>query len=186
MRSAKCRQDWLEGPVVSLAMAREAARVEPSWPASGSADAGPGVAEIDAEIAQAADLLRSRDLTLTDYTQAVRILRAQRAEAEARAAESVSLLPFRHTDHYAWTQASLGERRALVARHVDHVVLNARTSRGPGRFEPERITVMWRDGTEQTVTPADLDPLAYWDAFAERWEYPVVDTPEPDGAQLSA
>jgi site-specific DNA recombinase len=163
----RVRSDWLESPIVSLVMAREATYSRaPERSEEPQVDLG----LIDAEIEAVRAAYGRGDLVLEDMTPLLAGLRRRRRDAVVVLAATA---PAPISGHLAtwtdWLRMDLSQRRALVGRHIGSVVVGPRQTTGPGRFEPERLTVRWRDGTIQHVNQATLDGAPYYDVKAGRF-----------------
>lgn len=150
--------EWLDGPIVSLVLAREKA----SAVASTTTAEAPNLGAIDAEIGAVRALYSSGDLALADMTAILKDLRAKRAEAERHGIELTMLRSGPALTWERWIDADISTRRQMIARHLDSVIVSSRKEKGPGRFDPTRYTIRWIDGTSQEVTHEDLAQVAQW------------------------
>lgn len=162
-----------DSAIVSLVMAREAKRERPAR----RSEPIPDLDGIDREIDAARSLFDSGDLTLDDYTFAMKSLRARRQEAESKIAEhpnnGATGLIYTLGD---WAESDLSERRALIGRHVDHVMVlpagRGGNRIGPRAFDVSRLVVRWQHGTEQRVTEETLSTVPRWDPEESAWSLP--------------
>lgn len=58
-----------------------------------------------------------------------------------------------------WDDLDVHQRRSIIGAAIDRIVVRPRTPGAPKRFEPDRITVHWTDGTE-TTPPAPAEPTS--------------------------
>jgi site-specific DNA recombinase len=171
----RVKAPWLEGPVISLIMAAEAVPKPRLVLEAATVDLG----AIDTEIVAVRASYEAGDLDLADMTPILRSLRAKRRAAEDAMAKTPpataiggSLMLW-----LTWRDLDLSQQRALIGRHIDSIVVGPRRSTGPGRFEPERYTIRWRDGRSQRLRAADLDGIPAYD--------PETGNIAPNGAKFN-
>jgi site-specific DNA recombinase len=157
----RVKASWLEGPVISLIMAAEAVPQPAPTPAVPKVDLG----AIDDEIVAVRAAYDAGDLDLADMTPILRSLRAKRRAAEEELARQPvgGVIGGSLKLWLTWSDLDLSQKRGLIGRHIDSVVVGPRLSAGPGRFEPERYTIRWRDGRTQTLSTADLEGIPAYD-----------------------
>lgn len=171
--NTKIKAAWLDGPVVSLMLARmeSADRHAESSPPR---DVEPvDFTGIDARIEQVRAAFSEGNMDVADMTSLLSDLRTQRRAAEEIASQR-ALLPIRGpiAGMAEWIKADVSRRRVVVGQQVRVISVGPRSGRGPGRFEPERLKITWVDGTMIAVTAAALDEVPYWDPDRASWRLP--------------
>ncbi|HVM27561.1 MAG TPA: recombinase family protein, partial [Mycobacteriales bacterium] len=170
--NTKIKSAWLEGPVVSVLLARmEAPVTVPS--AALEASEPVDFTAIDDRIDEVRQAYSAGHLDLADMTSLLSGLRAQRRAAEQAASRSAPPPvqgPIAGISE--WVRADLSRRRSLVGQQVRVISVGPRTGKGPGKFEPERITITWADGSSIKVTARDLKQVPYWNPEAGTWRLP--------------
>jgi hypothetical protein len=160
---------WLEDPIVSLVLAREAAHVPVTRHIEPSVDIG----AIDSEIEAVRRAYAEGDLALEDMTPILKGLRAKRRVGEQEAGRAVVPSWGPLMTHAMWANSDLSQRRALLGKHLSSVVVAPRKETGPGQYDPTRLTIRWKDGTTQQVTTEDLASIPMRDSLRRLWSYPA-------------
>lgn len=109
-------------------------------------------AELDAEITRLAQKIEAiqgaydaDELDTIDYARSMKVTRAKLTEAtRARAASTASRAQVHAArGSVAWDTASLAQRRSILGLRIESIVVAKADKRG-GRFDPARISVVWR------------------------------------------
>jgi hypothetical protein len=168
----KIKRAWLEDPVVSLVMAREAKRNEARLPSKRPLALEADLDAVDSEIEAVRAAYARQELALEDMTPILRDLRLRRRVAEEAAEQVVVATAGPLVTYLSWPSLSLSEKRSLVARHLDSVLIGPRNERGPGRYDVTRLTLRWKSGEIQIVEWADLEGIPLRVSDENRWSFP--------------
>lgn len=171
----KIKTAWLEGPVVSLMLARQTKLAESSQPRGARLKVKPfDFLALDARIQEVRRSFAAGALDVQDMTAILSDLRQQRRAAEQAASTGDAALVHGPVPSIAgWLRADVSQRRVMLAQHLRVVAVGPRREVGPGRFDPERLTITWANGEVQIVTQVDLDEVPYWNVDAGSWHMPA-------------
>jgi DNA invertase Pin-like site-specific DNA recombinase len=109
-----------------------------------------GLREADERAAVLAEMYAAGEIALPDYRRGLRVTKSRAEELRsslARQAGSPVLVEATAAGgdiEEWWNDAGPADRRALVTALVDHVEVRPATRRTPGRFNPERVHIVWR------------------------------------------
>ena len=115
-------------------------------------DASRWQAEADAahsQLAELAEVYGNRGITLREWLAARHAIEVRLASAQQqlRLRQRTSVLSELRGSGFelrsAWPQLSLSRQRAIIATVADHFLV-ARGRRGYNRFDPSRVTPVWR------------------------------------------
>jgi site-specific DNA recombinase len=132
----------LDTPALARAMA-----TDPNA-ADGDSGLAENLATAEAKLAELADMWANDEITRAEWARARRPVQAARDAAERRLAAAVrhrASTPWQGKSgalRRAWPQMNLDQRRAVVSAIVESVTINPTKIRG--RFDPERVDVIWR------------------------------------------
>jgi site-specific DNA recombinase len=172
--NTKIKTAWLEGPVVSLALARWTQTEASRTPRSGARTGEPfDFAAVDERIRAVQVAFAAGELNPQDMTAMLRDLRQKRRVAENVASStSAGIVRGPAISISAWINADPSIRRLMLAEHLRVVSVGPRRESGPGKFDPGRLSITWTDGEVQEVTRGALDAAPYWNVDEGSWRIP--------------
>ncbi|WP_345271781.1 recombinase family protein [Nocardioides nanhaiensis] len=143
------RCDWIDDPVVISVVAREVFDRKRDAPEEVAQDFDAEADEARAEIAQVQDAVTSKQITLATALpllaaaeQRLKAVERQRRQAAVNAVDP----NWAHRDARELFQLSLGEMRALLARHLDAVVIAPAPTNGRNSIDLTRVELVWKSG----------------------------------------
>jgi site-specific DNA recombinase len=152
------RTDWIDDPVLIAAVSREVFKRKAEKPASREATAAELTAEanaVKAEIAEVQAAVKAKTVTigvalplLGDAEERLRGVEKRQRQAAVRAVDP----NWAYKDATEMFGMELGERRALIARHLTAVIIEPAPTRGRNQRDITRVVLHWTDGTEERLT----------------------------------
>jgi site-specific DNA recombinase len=160
---------WLESFVISVLMDR----IKTSAPKPVGPVETFDFTALDKRITEIQQGYAAGDLDYATMVPILSQLRAKRKEAQEAAGATQStaaggVIPTIHS----WLESDLSQRRALLACHVRTIRVHPRSATGKGLKDPERITVIWSDGTTTTPTHELLHKIPQYHVDEARWTVP--------------